>query len=248
MDISQAWRRGSRRYARPLADQDELKKAAAEKALELVRDGMLLGLGSGSTVRYFTEGVGRLVAGGMRLRGVPTSRATAELAATHGIPVVEDLVGSIDLAVDGADEVDGDLRLIKGQGGALFREKLVAAAAKRFVVVVDESKLVKRLGVGVLPVEVLPFLWRTTAGRLIALGASLTVRGGEEAPFITDNGNLILDLQFEGGIDGVERLGKDLNDTLGVVEHGLFVGMTDTCIVAGADGPRVIGGSVSRSG
>src|SRR6185437_2569584 len=141
---------------------------------------------------------------------------TAELAATHGIAVVEDLVGSIDLAVDGADEVDGDLRLIKGRGGALFREKLVAAAAKGFVVVVDESKLVKRLGVGVLPVEVLPFLWRSTAERLIGLGASLVVRGGEEAPFITDNGNLILDLQFDGGIDGVEQLGKELNDTLGV--------------------------------
>jgi len=192
--------------------------------------------------------VGRLVAGGMRLRGVPTSRATAELAATHGIAVVEDLVGSIDLAVDGDDELDGDLSLIKGRGGALLRAKLVAAAGKLFVVVVDESKLVKRLVVGVLPVEVLPFLWRTSAERLTALGASLTVRGGEEAPFITDNGNLILDLQFEGGIDGVERLGKDLNDTLGVVEHGLFVGMTDTCIVAGADGPKVIGGSVSRPG
>jgi ribose 5-phosphate isomerase A len=231
-----------------LAEQDELKKAAAEKAVELVRDGMLLGLGSGSTVRYFTEGVGRLVADGMRLRGVPTSRATAELAATHGIPVVEDLIGGIDLAVDGADEVDPALNLVKGRGGALFREKLVAAAAKRFVVVVDESKVVKKLGVGVLPVEVLPFLWRTSAERLIALGATLTVRGGEEAPFVTDNGNLILDLLFEGGIDDAERLGREIKSTLGVVEHGLFLAMTDTCIVAGADGPRVIGGSVNRAG
>ena len=229
-----------------MAEQDELKKAAAEKALELVRDGMLIGLGSGSTVRYFTEGVGRLVADGMRVRGVPTSRATAELAAAHGIPVVEDLIGQIDLAVDGADEVDPDLNLIKGRGGALFREKLVAAASKRFVVVVDESKMVKRLGVGVLPVEVLPFLWRTSAERLIALGARLTVRGGEEAPFVTDNGNLILDLQIEDGVTDAEALGKDIKGTLGVVEHGLFVGMTHTCIVAGANGPRVIGGSVSR--
>jgi ribose 5-phosphate isomerase A len=228
-----------------LSEIDALKRAAAEKALELVRDGMLLGLGSGTTVRYFTEGVGRLVADGMKVRGVPTSRETAELAAAHGIPVVTELVGDIDLAVDGADEVDGDLNLIKGRGGALFREKIVAAASKRFVVVVDESKVVKQLGVGVLPVEVLPFLWRTTADRLIALGASLTVRGGEEAPFTTDNGNLILDLTFEGGIANPRTLATSLKVVTGVVEHGLFVGMTDTCIVAGAEGPRMLGRSGS---
>jgi ribose 5-phosphate isomerase A len=224
-------------------EKDALKRAAAEKALELVRDGMLLGLGSGTTVRYFTEGVGRLVAGGMRVMGVPTSRATAELAAAHGIPIVTELVGDIDLAVDGADEVDRDLNLIKGRGGALFREKIVAAASKRFVVVVDESKLVKELGAGVLPVEVLPFLWRTTADRLIALGASLTVRGGEEAPYVTDNGNLVLDLMFEGGIADPQAVATSLKVTIGVVEHGLFVGMTDSCIIAGADGPRMLGRS-----
>ena len=226
-----------------MADQEALKRAAAEKALELVRDGMLLGLGSGTTVRYFTEGVGRLVAGGMKVRGVPTSRATAELAAEHGIPIVTELVGAIDLAVDGADEVDPALNLIKGRGGALFREKIVAAASKRFVVIVDESKMVQQLGVGVVPVEVLPFLWRTTADRLTALGVSLTVRGGEEAPYITDNGNLILDLMFEGGIADPAETATSLKITTGVVEHGLFVGMTDTCIVAGPDGPRVVGRS-----
>ncbi|HEX9364774.1 MAG TPA: ribose-5-phosphate isomerase RpiA, partial [Candidatus Dormibacteraeota bacterium] len=177
---------------------DNLKRAAAGKALELVQDGMLLGLGSGSTARYFTEGVGRLVAEGMKVRGVPTSRATAELAAELGIPIVTELVGQIDLSVDGADEVDPALNLIKGRGGALFREKLVAAASKRFVVVVDESKLVKQLGAGVLPVEVLPFLWRSTAERLTALGVTLVVRGGEETPYVTDNGNLILDVTVEG--------------------------------------------------
>jgi ribose 5-phosphate isomerase A len=225
-----------------LADQDALKRAAAEKALELVRDGMLLGLGSGSTTRYFTEGVGRLVAGGMKVRGVPSSRATAELALSNGIPIVTELVGQIDLAVDGADEVDPDLNLIKGRGGALFREKIVAAAAKRFVVVADESKLVRQLGVGVVPVEVLPFLWRTTAERLIGLGASLTVRGGEEAPFITDNGNLVLDLTFEDGVADPAATAQSLKLITGVAEHGLFVGMTDTCIVAGPDGPRILGG------
>jgi len=223
------------------SDQDALKRAAAEKALELVRDGMLLGLGSGSTVRYFTEGVGRLVADGMKVRGVPTSRETAELAATNGIPIVTEIVGAIDLAVDGADEVDSNLSLIKGRGGALFREKVVAAASKRFVVVVDESKMVKQLGVGVLPVEVLPFLWRTIAERLTALGASLTVRGGEEAPYVTDNGNLIFDLTFDGGISDPAALARALKMTTGVVEHGLFVAMTDTCIVAGPDGPRALG-------
>ena len=202
---------------------------------------MLLGLGSGSTAKYFTEGVGRLVASGMKLRCVPSSRATAEMAAELGIPIVQELVGEIDLAVDGADEVDPALNLIKGRGGALLREKLVAEAAKRFIVIVDESKMVKQLGVGGLPVEVLPFLWRTTAERLTALGASLKVRGGEESPYITDNGNLILDLIVDEGIKNPGALADALKKTTGVVEHGLFVGLTDTVIVAGPEGPKMIG-------
>jgi ribose 5-phosphate isomerase A len=224
-----------------LSEQDELKRAAAEKALELVRDGMLIGLGSGSTARFFTEGVGRLVAEGMKVRVVPTSRVTAELAAANGIPIVTELIGQIDLTVDGADEVDQALNLIKGRGGALFREKLVAAASKRFVVVIDESKVVKQLGVGVLPVEVSPFMWRSTANRLASVATSLTVRGGEEAPHITDNGNLILDLVISGGIIDAPTLATALKAMIGVVEHGLFVGLTDTCIVAGPDGPLVVG-------
>jgi ribose 5-phosphate isomerase A len=230
----------------PLAD--DLKQAAAEKALELVQDGMLLGLGSGSTARFFTEGVGRLVAEGMKVRGVPTSRATAELAASLGIPIVTELVGQIDLAVDGADEVDPALNLIKGRGGALFREKLVATAAKRFVVVVDESKLVRELGQGVLPVEVLAFLWRSTAERLATLGLSLVLRGGEETPYVTDNGNLILDVTVEGGVKNPTELGEALKGITGVVEHGLFVGVTDTVIVAGPEGPRAIGRTSGTSG
>ena len=222
---------------------DAQKQAAAEKALELVQDGMLLGLGSGTTARYFTEGVGRMIAEGLKVRAVPTSRLTAEVAAELGIPIVTELVGQIDLTVDGADEVDPALNLIKGRGGALVREKLVAAASKRFVVVVDESKLVKQLGEGVLPVEVLPFLWRLTAERLTALGLSLAVRGGEETPFVSDNGNLILDLTVEGGIKNAGEFGFELKKLTGVVEHGLFVGMTDTVIVGGPDGPRAIGTS-----
>ena len=224
-----------------MSELDELKRAAAEKALELVRDGMLIGLGSGTTARYFTEGVGRLVAEGMKVRAVPTSRATAELAAANGIPIVFELIGQIDLTVDGADEVDQALNLIKGRGGALFREKVVAAASKRFVVVVDESKVVKQLGVGVLPVEILPYLWRSTAARLATLATRLTMRGGEESPYITDNGNVILDLMIDRGIVDAPALATSLKTTIGVVEHGLFIGMTDTCIVAGPDGALVVG-------
>ena len=220
---------------------DDLKRAAAGKALDLVQDGMLLGLGTGSTARFFTEGVGALVAQGMKLRAVPTSRATAELAASLGVPIVTELIGPVDLAVDGADEVDPALDLIKGRGGALFREKLVATAAKRFVVVVDESKMVKQLGVGVLPVEVLPFLWRSTAERLTALGFSLVVRGGEETPYVTDNGNIILDVTVADGIKDARRLGEEIKRVTGVVEHGLFIGVTDTVIVAGPEGPKAIG-------
>lgn len=239
MATGQGSPQASRRSATPLSD--EQKQAAALKALELVQDGMLLGLGTGSTARYFTEGLGRLVEEGMHVRGVPTSRETAELAAELGIPIVTELIGQLDLAVDGADEVDPELNLIKGRGGALFREKMVAAASKRFVVVVDESKLVKQLGVGVLPVEVLPFLWRSTAERLAALGMSLVVRGGEETPYITDNGNLILDVTIEGGIADAKILGDELKLITGVVEHGLFFGITDTVIVAGPEGPKAIG-------
>ena len=227
---------------------DDLKQAAAQKALELVQDGMLVGLGSGSTAQFFTEGLGRMVGEGMKVRGVPTSRATAELAASLGIPIVTELIGQIDLAVDGADEVDPALNLIKGRGGALSREKLVAAVSKRFVVVVDESKLVKQLGVGVLPVEVLPFLWRSTAERMAALGVSLVVRGGEETPYVTDNGNLILDVSVEGGIADAGQLGFELKKITGVVEHGLFIGLTDTVIVAGPEGPRAIGRSSGAAG
>jgi ribose 5-phosphate isomerase A len=224
-----------------LSDQNELKRAAAEKALDLVRDGMVLGLGSGSTANYFTEGVGRLIGEGMKVMAIPTSRATAELAAANGIPIVTELIAQIDLTVDGADEVDQTLNLIKGRGGALFREKVVAAASKRLVVVVDESKIVKQLGVGALPVEILPFLWRSTAARLATLATRLTVRGGEESPYITDNGNLIVDLTIEGGIADAPALANAIKTTIGVVEHGLFVGMADTCIVAGPDGPLVVG-------
>src|ERR1700736_3626962 len=150
---------------------------------------MLLGLGSGTTVRYFTEGVGRLVAGGMKVRGVPSSRATAELAASNGIPVVTELIGAIDLAVDGADEVDPGLNLIKGRGGALFREKVVAAASKRMMVIATDDKLVPHLGQGPLAAEILPLLWQHTAESVRALDVEPALRRADEAIAVSDNGN-----------------------------------------------------------
>ena len=224
-----------------MAADDELKLAAAERALELVRPGMLLGLGTGSTARHFIAGLGRLVAGGLEVRCLATSRASETQARALGIPLLEELDGPLDLAVDGADEIDGELRLIKGRGGALFREKLVAEAAERFVVVADPSKLVDRLGAGTLPVEVLPFLWRRTAARLAALGGAWSLRGGQEAPFLTDNGNLVLDGILEDGIPDPEGLGRELKGITGVVEHGLFCGLAVAAIVAGPDGVEVRG-------
>jgi ribose 5-phosphate isomerase A len=220
---------------------DAAKEAAAARALDLVRPGTVVGLGTGSTARHFILGLGRLVAGGLQVAGVPTSRATAELAVSLGIPIVADLDRPIDLAVDGADEVDGHLRLVKGAGGAFFREKLVATAARRFVVVADESKLVDRLGRGPVPVEVLPFLWRETARRLEGLGATWELRGGQERPIATDNGNLVLDLRFTDGIEDHERLAEQLKGTPGVLEHGLFLGVATAAIIGAADGVRVLG-------
>lgn len=224
-----------------MVDVEGLKAEAAERALTLVRPGMVIGLGTGSTARYFIEGLGRLVRQGTRVRAVATSHATAELAATVGIASSDDLDAPIDLVVDGADEIDPRLRLIKGRGGALTREKLVAVAGRKVVIVADDSKLVEQLGRGPLPVEVLPFLWHLTARRLEQLGASYNPRGEPSDPFVTDNGNLILDLSFAGGIADPEALDIELKRTPGVVEHGLFLGLAHACIIAGVDGVHVMG-------
>jgi ribose 5-phosphate isomerase A len=223
---------------RPLPDQAALKRAAAERALEQVESGMLLGIGTGTTARLFIEGLVARAAQGLRVTAVPTSQASAEMAMSAGIPVVEEIDRGIDLAVDGADEVDPDLNLLKGHGGALFREKLVAVAAARFLVIVDESKLVEHLGQTYVPVEVLPFLWRQTAERVARLCTSWTLRGEPAAPYRTDNGNLILDLTFEGGIADPEATGAALKAVTGVLEHGLFPGVATACMVAAADGVR----------
>jgi ribose 5-phosphate isomerase A len=223
------------------ADHDQAKRAAARRALKLVAPGMLLGIGTGSTASYFIEGLGELAGGGMRVQAVPTSRASAELARAARVPLLEEPDRPIDLAVDGADEIDPELRLVKGHGGALFREKMVASSAERFLVIADGSKLVERLGRSFVPVEVAPFLWRHTATRLGALGASWALRGGAAHPYRTDNGNLIVDLTFPGGIEDPERVAREIKAITGVLDHGLFLGLATGAIVADDDGLRLMG-------
>jgi ribose 5-phosphate isomerase A len=219
------------------------KRLAAERALGLVGEGVLLGLGTGSTAVYFVQGLGRMVASGLRVQGVATSAATASLARALGIPLVERLERPIDLAVDGADEIDPALNCIKGRGGALLREKIIAQAAGRFVLIADERKLVPRLGRGPVPVEVLPFLWEETAHRIAQLGGRPQLRGDAAAPFLTDNGNLVLDVSFEEIADPV-ALAVRLKAIAGVVEHGLFCGMARTAVIGGPDGVRVLGEAI----
>jgi len=229
-------RPASPRCGRRPIDPDAAKQAAAEAALELVRPGMLLGLGSGSTARLFIAGLA-----GRDVTCVASSEASAAQAREVGLRVLDELDRPCDLAVDGADEIDPELGLIKGRGGALFREKLIAVNSERFVVVADESKLVRRLGVGVLPVEVLAFLWRRTADRFSRRGIAWQLRGGEENPYLTDNGNLVLDLTVQGGIEDAYQLAADIKLTPGVCEHGLFLGIASAAIVAGPSGVRTLG-------
>ncbi len=223
---------------------DNFKKIAAEKAVEQVQSGMVLGLGTGSTTSYAVAKIGELWQAGILtdLVGVPTSERTAAQAKTYHIPLAglhEQPV--IDLAIDGADEVDPQLNLIKGLGGALLREKMVEAAAKRFIVVVDGRKPVKKLGTrGPLPVEVTQFGWKYQANWLESLGCLPTLRGGEAQPYVTDNGNYIIDCTFPAGIDDPQQLAGILRDRVGVVEHGLFLGMASEVIVAEARGLRII--------
>ncbi|MGH7869146.1 MAG: ribose-5-phosphate isomerase RpiA, partial [Candidatus Dormibacteraceae bacterium] len=224
-----------------LADppREQAKRLAAEAALELVEDGMLLGIGSGSTVKYFISGLGRLIDQGFRLRGVASSKASAELARAAGITLQEEIDQPLQLAVDGADQIAPNLDLIKGGGGALLREKLVAMAAQRLVIIADESKLVSQLGLGhhcKVPVEVLSFLWRQTAERISSLGCQWELRGGLVSPFITDNGNLLLDLCWPGGVDNPAWQAAALKAEAGVVEHGFFLGLASSCIVANSEG------------
>jgi ribose 5-phosphate isomerase A len=221
---------------------DPFKRAAALEALRLVEDGMTLGLGSGSTAEIFLDELGRRIRDGVRIVGVPTSKRVGELAAQHGIPLADlSDVTSIDLAVDGADEIEtAALGLVKGRGGALLREKLVASSAARFCIIADSSKLVTRLGEKYpVPVAVVPFGWAQTAARIRSLGGEPTLRQAGADPFVSDDGLYILDCAF-GPIADPDRLAAALKGTLGVVEHGLFLGMAERAIVAGDGGVQIL--------
>src|SRR2546421_6954610 len=220
------------------AEVEARKQAAAERALELVRPGTIVGLGSGITARYFCEGLIQRVQAGLEVRAVVTSLETRRQAEAGGIEVVEQLDGSLDLAVDGADEIDPAINCLKGRGGALLREKIVATASRRFVLVADESKLVGRLGRGPVPIEVLPFLWQATSHAIESLGGRPELRIVAGRPFRTDNQNLILDTNF-GTVD--LALGLALHAIPGVLGHGLFFGIARAAIVAGASGTRILG-------
>jgi ribose 5-phosphate isomerase A len=225
------------------------KELAAEAAIAEIQDGMLVGLGTGSTAAYAIKGLGRRVRQGLKMRAVPSSRWTENLAREVGIPLLTFAETTrLDVTVDGTDEFDASLALIKGGGGALFREKIVAAASARLWILADASKRVPTLGKFPLPVEVYPFGWQVAARRIGELGAKVTLRptppsarpaaagDGDASPFVTDNGGYILDCAF-GAIPDPAGLEAKLRRIVGVMETGLFIGMADTVFVA--DGERV---------
>jgi ribose 5-phosphate isomerase A len=243
----EAWGEGMPAALRDHMSADRWKQQAAARALAYVEDGMTVGLGSGSTSVKFVDLVGERVKAGLRIRGVPTSEATRAQAERLGIPLTTlDDVPFLDLTVDGADELDDALRLIKGGGGALLREKIVATASGRMVVIADASKLKATLGAFPLPVEVVRFGLVATRNMVAAYAGEagcegeIKLRLGKDgAPFLTDGGNLLLDCAF-GRIDEPELLDDALKRVPGVVENGLFLGIADVAIVAGSDGVVVL--------
>lgn len=230
-----------------MTDQNDLKRAVAAKALEYVQPGMKLGLGSGSTAEIFVEMLAPRVRSGQKLLCVPTSERTATLARKLGLTLSSlDELAPLDLTIDGADEADRNLDLIKGGGGMMLREKIVAAASKRMLVIADESKLVPRLGKFPLPVEVVEFGHKVTARHLAETFTSLgyahvplRLREKDGAPFKTDSGNLIYDCAF-GAIQNAPRLAAAISAVPGMVEHGLFIGIATTLLIAGPGEVEVI--------
>ncbi len=217
-----------------------LKKIAGEKAAERVKDGMVVGLGTGSTVKYTIMKIGEMVKNGLDIVGVPTSKATERLARKFGIKIGELAeYDSIDLTIDGADEVNKNLELIKGGGGALLREKMVAYYSKYELIVVDERKYREIFGSFPLPVEVVKFGYARTMRKLESLGCKPSLRLEENKAFVTDNGNYIIDCSF-GKIENAGDLEKEFNMIPGVVENGLFIGLTNEIIIGSKNGVKVL--------
>lgn len=228
-------------------DQKKAKAAAALRALDFVADGMRLGLGTGSTAAAFVEALAVRVRDGLTVTGVPTSERTAALARAGGIRIVTlDEMPELDLTIDGADEFDPALRLIKGGGGALLREKIVAAASHRMIVIADAAKAVPTLGAFPLPVEINRFGLVATRAAIVreadrcGCHGVVALRGGDADPYVTEGGHLLLDCRFER-IPDPEMLAERLNAVPGVVEHGLFIGLANAVISAGPDGVTILG-------
>ena len=212
------------------------KQRAAAAGAELITDGMVLGLGTGTTASYLVQILGERVRQGLRIQGVPTSEATRQLAVAEGVPLTTlEEQPVLDLCLDGADEVDPELNLIKGGGGALLREKIVASAARQRIIMVDVSKCVDCLGAFPLAVEVIPFGWEVTRRQLEQFGGVPALRQREGKPFVTDQGHYIIDCALSQ-IEDAPRLNHQLNQLPGVVENGLFVDMTDRLIIGSPDG------------
>ena len=214
------------------------KQRSAEAACEYVKDGMIVGLGSGSTTEFAVKKIGELVRNGLSIRGIPTSDATKILAESEGIPLIDfSETMFIDLTIDGADEIDANLNMIKGGGAALLREKIVASASREEIIIVSSSKLVQQLGAFPLPVEVIPFGWQVVFNQLESLQGNPELRLKQGQPSVTDQGNFIVDCHFRK-IENPEQLEQHLNMIPGVVENGLFINLCTRMIMA--DGENII--------
>ncbi len=214
------------------------KQRSAEAACEYVKDGMIVGLGTGSTAEFAVKKIGELVRNGLSIRGIPTSDATKILAESEGIPLIDfSETMFIDLTIDGADEIDANLNMIKGGGAALLREKIVASASREEIIIVSGSKLVQQLGEFPLPVEVIPFGWQVVFNQLESLQGNPELRLKQGQPSVTDQGNFIIDCHFRK-IENPEQLEQHLNMIPGVVENGLFINLCTRMIMA--DGENII--------
>lgn len=211
--------------------RDDEKRSAARASLQFVRDGQIVGLGTGSTATHAVQFLGERVKAGLKIVGIPTSNKTRDLAASLGIPLTSlDKTPQIDVTIDGADEIDPQLSLIKGGGGALLHEKIVASASRWLVIIADSSKQVAVLGKFPVPMEVITFAQPLVKRRVEELGASVTLRMSGNSPFLTDEGHHILDCNF-GAISDVPTLARKLSDMPGIVEHGLFVRMANVVLI-----------------